>query len=90
LADTLSYFASIGAEGVELYHYRCADSDKLNRAIKKEAKAMGFFFTYGSDCHGPGSGKDTIADFAGDFAGWPRTRRARAKTAKAGGSFDGK
>ena len=72
LTTLLTYFRSIGAVGVELYHYRNEKAEALNRLVKKIAKPLGFFFTYGSDCHGPGSGKDTIASFAGDFRGFPK------------------
>lgn len=71
LRKLLKYFKSIGVDGVELYYYRNGSSDALNRIVRREAKPLGFFFTYGSDCHGAGSGKDTIADFDGNFTGFP-------------------
>jgi len=72
LASLLGRFRTLGVRGVELYHYRNVDSDGINRVVEKEALDLGFFLTYGSDCHGPGSGKYTIRDFHGDFPGWPR------------------
>jgi hypothetical protein len=71
LGTLLEYFRSIGVAGIELYQYRNDSTGTLNRLIRKAAKPYGFFFTYGSDCHGPGSGKDTIGTFDGDFPGFP-------------------
>jgi hypothetical protein len=67
----IDYFQSIGVAGLELYHYRNGGRDELNRLIRKEAKVRGLFCTYGSDCHGPASGKDTITDFYGDMSTFP-------------------
>ena len=67
----VDYFQSIGVAGLELYHYRNSSREELNRLIRKEAKVRGLFCTYGSDCHGPASGKDTIADFYGDMDAFP-------------------
>ena len=75
LIELLEYFRGIGVQGIELYRYRSDRSESLNRLIKKAAKSYGFFFTYGSDCHGPGSGKDTISGFAGDFKGFPAIQK---------------
>lgn len=61
----------LGVGGVEIYHYGNADSKRINRIAAEEARDLGFFLTYGSDCHGPGSAKYTIRDFRGDFPGWP-------------------
>ncbi len=71
LADLLDYFRSIGVAGVELYWYRNRGTADLNRLVEREAETRGFFLTYGSDCHGPGSGKETMGDFFGDFRGFP-------------------
>jgi hypothetical protein len=79
LAALLEFFHNIGARGIELYRYRGETSEALNRMVKKAAKPFGFFFTYGSDCHGPGSGKDTIADFWGDFPGFPGAAKAKGR-----------
>jgi len=73
LTGMLEYFKSIGAAAVELYHYRNAAGAELNKLVKKAAKPLGYFFTYGSDCHGPGSGKDTIGEFDGRFKGFPKS-----------------
>jgi 3',5'-nucleoside bisphosphate phosphatase len=67
----LERFRKLGVRGVELYWYRNGDTNGINRIVGKVASDLGLFLTYGSDCHGPGSGKYTIRDFHGDFAGWP-------------------
>ena len=72
LGEILEFFSSIGAAGIELYLYRDDKDGAVNQIVKKAAKPFGFFFTYGSDCHGPGSGKDTIAAFSGNFRGFPK------------------
>lgn len=61
----------LGVRGLEIYHYGNADSEVINRIAAEEARDLGFFLTFGSDCHGPGSVKYTIRDFHGDFPGWP-------------------
>ena len=71
LLSLLARLRKLGVRGVELYHYRNKDSDDINRVMGEAARDLGFFVTYGSDCHGPGSVKYTIRDFHGDFAGWP-------------------
>lgn len=67
----LKRFRNLGIQGVELYRYRTAVSQEMNELIQKEATAMGFYFTHGSDCHGPGSGKDSEGLFWGEFNGFP-------------------
>ncbi len=71
LKAALDYFRSIGCAGVELYWYRNQDTSAINRIIRKEAADRGFFLTYGSDCHGPDSGKETMGVFSGNFTGFP-------------------
>lgn len=71
LRGLLDYFRSIGAAGVELYWYRNGGTAALNKIVAAEAAERGMFVTYGSDCHGPGSGKETMGAFDGDFAGFP-------------------
>lgn len=75
LGDLLDYFRSIGVDGVELYWYRNGGTEKINRTVKREASQRGFFCTFGSDCHGPGSGKETMGDFSGDFSSFPHSER---------------
>ncbi|HCM28217.1 MAG TPA: hypothetical protein DIC34_17060 [Treponema sp.] len=77
----LDYFRSIGIAGLELYWYRNGETKAINRLIRKEAKSRGLFCTFGSDCHGPSSGKETLPEFSGAFAGFPR----KNKTAVAAG-----
>jgi predicted metal-dependent phosphoesterase TrpH len=71
LRRLLERFRGLGVSGVEMYWYRNADTAELNRLVAAAAGPLGFFFTYGSDCHGPGSGKQTLGQFAGDFSGFP-------------------
>ncbi|MEJ5189043.1 MAG: PHP domain-containing protein [Breznakiellaceae bacterium] len=72
--DMLSYFKNLGIDGIELYWYRNGDTKEINSFVEKVAPNFGFFFTYGSDCHGPDSGKDTLLLFSGNFRGWPAPR----------------
>lgn len=67
LKETLDYFISLGLDGLELYWYRNGDTGAINKRIAAEAKNRSLFVTYGSDCHGPGSGKDTLELFSGDL-----------------------
>ncbi len=77
----LKWFHERGVDGVELYWYNDEErTATVNRMVWEAAAPMGFFFTYGSDCHGPGSGKHTIARFKGDFEGFP----PQARVAKPG------
>jgi hypothetical protein len=70
--DLLEQFKWLGVDGVELYWYNSEyRSEKINEYVRKIAEPQGFFFTYGSDCHGPGSGKHTIMNFKGYFEGFP-------------------
>jgi len=65
-------FKQLGVDGVELYWYNSEyKSEKINEYVRKIAESQGFFFTHGSDCHGPGSGKHTIMKFKGQFEGFP-------------------
>lgn len=68
----LDWFRRAGIDGVELYWYNSEiKSARINGLVREIAKPQGFFFTYGSDCHGPGSGKHTIMKFKGNFDGFP-------------------
>ncbi len=67
----LDYFQSQGLDGIELYWYRNSQTKGINKIFRSEAKSRGLFITYGSDCHGPGSGKETLGLFSGNFKGWP-------------------
>jgi len=72
LARMLSFFKEAGVSGVELYWYGDGKtSEAMNAIVRRNADALGLLTTYGSDCHGPGSGKYTIEKFSGDFAGFP-------------------
>ena len=68
--DTLNYFTDLGLDGIELYWYRNRDSEDINNIVAAEAKKRKLMVTYGSDCHGPGSGKETLDQFWGDFKGF--------------------
>jgi len=72
----LSRFRELGVSGVELYWYRNAHTQAINELVREAAEPLGYFFTYGSDCHGPGSGKHTLGQFSGDFRGFPRPPRS--------------
>lgn len=67
----LAYFKDAGVAGVELYHYRNGEAKDINDQVAREAGELGLFVTFGSDCHGPGSGKETLGEFQGDFTGFP-------------------
>jgi 3',5'-nucleoside bisphosphate phosphatase len=72
LARMLAFFKERGVSGVELYWYGDeGKSEAINPIVRREAEALGLFLTYGSDCHGPGSGKHTIDCFSGDFGAFP-------------------
>ncbi len=75
----LLYFTGIGATGIEEYYYRNSDRAEINRIVRAEAKRLGLFLTYGSDCHGPGSGRDTLALFSGSFGGFPGSPAGQRK-----------
>jgi hypothetical protein len=69
----LGHFRSCGVDGIELYWYSGKrKSQEINDFVYKTAFPMGFFFTFGSDCHGPGTDKHTIDKFSGDFQGFPK------------------
>jgi hypothetical protein len=65
--STLDYFSSLGLDGIELYWYRNGDTEAINRLVVSEAEKRHLRITYGSDCHGPGSGKDTMELFWGEL-----------------------
>jgi hypothetical protein len=65
--STLDYFCALGLDGIELYWYRNGDTEAINRLVVSEAEKRHLRITYGSDCHGPGSGKDTMELFWGEL-----------------------
>jgi hypothetical protein len=72
IAGQLQFFRACGVEGIELYWYSGhKKTQAINDFVRRLAEPLGFFFTYGSDCHGPGTDKCTIDKFSGDFAGFP-------------------
>lgn len=72
IAGQLKFFREGGVEGIELYWYSGhKKTQAINDFVRGMAEPLGFFFTYGSDCHGPGTDKCTIDKFSGDFAGFP-------------------
>lgn len=72
IAGQLQFFRACGVEGIELYWYSGhKKTQAINDFVRGLAEPLGFFFTYGSDCHGPGTDKCTIDKFSGDFAGFP-------------------
>ncbi|HUW69753.1 MAG TPA: PHP domain-containing protein [bacterium] len=68
----------LGVLGIELYDYRTDDTKAINALVARQSRRYGFFNTYGSDFHGPGSNKTLFGSFHGDFKGFPR-RKARRK-----------
>lgn len=81
LRRLLEWFRTRGVDGVELYWYNSEErTAAINRLVQDVAHSLGYFFTYGSDCHGPGSGKHTIMRFRGEFEGFPAARRTSAGT----------
>ena len=67
----LSYFRRSGVDGIELYWYASSKkTEAINDFVLARAAPLGFFFTYGSDCHGPGTDKCTIDKFSGNFNGF--------------------
>ena len=66
----LDRFRELGVAGVELYDYRNPGSEAINALVRERAEKRGFFYTYGSDSHGPGSRKDGLGSFYGDFDGF--------------------
>ncbi|MCE1195480.1 PHP domain-containing protein [bacterium] len=72
IAGQLAFFRGGGVEGIELYWYSGhKKTQAINDFVREMAEPLGFFFTYGSDCHGPDTDKYTIDKFSGDFAGFP-------------------
>lgn len=71
LADVVTTILSDGGIPV-LPHvgHEFGDSARLMRS-------RGFFCTYGSDFHGPGSNKTQFGSFHGDFKGFPRHKARR-------------
>lgn len=67
----LRAFWELGVRGVELYWYHGRETEEINALVRKAAEPLGYFFTYGSDCHGPGSSKESLGDYSGDFQGFP-------------------
>jgi len=68
----LEFFKTRGVDGVELYWYSGNKKTRaINDLVRRLAEPMGYFFTYGSDCHGPDTDKYTIDKFSGDFPSFP-------------------
>ncbi len=65
LDQKLAFFKKAGVFGVELYYYP-ADHIEINEWVRRASAKHGFKHTFGSDCHGPGSAKDTLECFFGD------------------------
>jgi 3',5'-nucleoside bisphosphate phosphatase len=70
--DLLAFFRSRGVDGVEMYWYSENGKTKaINEYVRELASPLDFMFTFGSDCHGPGTDKHTLGKFSGDFGGFP-------------------
>ncbi|HWR10379.1 MAG TPA: PHP domain-containing protein [Rectinemataceae bacterium] len=76
ISSQLGFFRNCGVDGIELYWYSGnKKTEAINGLVEEMAGKFGFFFTFGSDCHGPGTDKYTIDKFSGDFAGFPDVSR---------------
>jgi hypothetical protein len=76
LEAKLRHFRARGVDGIELYWYSGQKkTEEINAFVAAAAAPLGFFFTYGSDCHGPGTDKYTMDRFSGDFGGFPQENR---------------
>jgi 3',5'-nucleoside bisphosphate phosphatase len=71
LQARLRHFRAQGVDGIELYWYSGKKkTEEINTFVAAAAAPLGYFFTYGSDCHGPGTDKYTMDSFSGDFGGF--------------------
>jgi 3',5'-nucleoside bisphosphate phosphatase len=78
LDTLLRRFKELGVRGVELYDYHNRDTAAINKIMKERCEKFGLFHTYGSDTHGPGSLKDDLGAFYGDFGGFsPRKKHGK-------------
>jgi hypothetical protein len=67
----LEHARGLGLWGVELYWYLDdTRSAAINVVVREVGSRLGLGFTYGSDCHGPGSHIDSLGAFSGEFAGF--------------------
>ncbi|HAP44444.1 MAG: hypothetical protein A2087_03740 [Spirochaetes bacterium GWD1_61_31] len=71
LKDLLAYFRSCGVSGVEMYLYKGDNANMINASILNQAERLGYFVTWGSDCHGANKEKRRLGRFYGDFTGFP-------------------
>lgn len=62
LKQKLAFFRDVGVWGVELYYYG-EQTDPINSLVRRFAEDLGLALTAGSDCHGPGTRKDTMERF---------------------------
>lgn len=72
----LNYCKEIGVWGVELYYYP-TDNDTINAIIHHLAEDLDLHLTFGTDCHGRGSSRDTLerAWMDLEFPEWDRSER---------------
>jgi len=68
----LRHFRARGVDGIEMYWYLGNKrTEEINAFVAARAAPLGFFFTFGSDCHGSGTDKYTMGKFSGEFEGFP-------------------
>ena len=60
LERMLAFFADAGVWGLEIYYYGTPHDDQINQLMRQQAARHGLALTAGSDCHGPGSRKDSM------------------------------
>ncbi|HEY9054806.1 MAG TPA: PHP domain-containing protein [Rectinemataceae bacterium] len=74
----LEHFRARGVDGLEMYWYSGRrKTEEINRIAAEAAQPLGYFLTYGSDCHGPGTDKYTLDKFSGEFLGFPGKKREK-------------
>lgn len=72
MLQLLRWFYAAGVRGLEMYPYKQVARNRINHLLAEEALKAGFFLTWGSDCHGPGSDKERLGSFSGIFSGFPQ------------------
>lgn len=80
----MAHFRALGVGAIESYAYGRKQEAAINEFVAERARAHGFFITYGSDDHGPASGKRTIGLFYGNFAGFPHEQAISSTPAENG------
>ncbi|MBU0954803.1 MAG: PHP domain-containing protein [Spirochaetes bacterium] len=72
MLQLLKWFYAAGVRGLEMYPYKNDAGNRINSILSEAAQKIGFFLTWGSDCHGSGSDKERLGSFSGVFDGFPQ------------------